>query len=127
MQHTQGNWKLGKHVDTVISDTPMDDEDLNKYYGGRVVAESISTDADRHLISAAPELLIAAQKAYETLGAILDFYGIDLQIANWHLNGELESFDNFIEENTDGDELELLSTALKKAKVFKERTTESPK
>lgn len=43
----------------------------------------------------------AYDKAYRALYRFYDYwvslYGTGLEIANWHLNGELEPFDNFFE------------------------------
>lgn len=116
MKHTPGPWKLGKTPDSIITDpTPETRPDLIGWYGGDVVAETVGPN-DRHLISAAPDLLIACQKAYATLDAIMGFYGQNLQVYGWHLNGDPEPFDNFIDENTDGDEMELLYKAMAKAR-----------
>ncbi|MCM3599363.1 hypothetical protein M3175_01365 [Robertmurraya korlensis] len=121
MKHTPGPWKLGGIGDTVITnaETPSS-KDTFEYYGGQVIAESISSDNDRHLISAAPELLEACIKAHEVLEAILSFYGQSLQVHGWHLNGDAEPFDNFIDENMDGNEVELLYKAIQKARGDKE-------
>jgi hypothetical protein len=118
MKHTPGTWKLGRNSDTVITDHPVNffPEETEKHYGGHPIAESISTDADRHLISAAPDLLEACKKAYEALEAITEFCGQNLEVHGWHLNGDPEAFDNFINENMDGDELELLFKAMSKAR-----------
>lgn len=60
MTNTPGTWRLGKQNDTVVTDVTQDtDLDHAFYYGGEVIAESISSNADRHLISAAPEMLDA--------------------------------------------------------------------
>lgn len=63
MKNIEREWRLGKLADVVVSlPAVRDDEDTVKFYGGDVVAESISSDADRHLISAAPELLYAVEE-----------------------------------------------------------------
>lgn len=46
------------------------------------------------------ELAEALRKAKEFYEGITSFYGQDLQVYNWHLNGEPEPFDNFIDDNT---------------------------
>ena len=66
MKQTPGPWKLGQVGDTVITnaETPSSPHVFD-HYGGQVVAESISSDADRHLISAAPELFTALWRLLE--------------------------------------------------------------
>jgi hypothetical protein len=61
----------------------------------------------------------ACQLAERFIDAILSFCGHNLEVANWHLNGDTEPFDNFITENQigDRDELETLRAALAKAGV----------
>jgi hypothetical protein len=117
MSHTQGSWKLGNLNDSVIT-TPTEETPRLEilHYGGKVIAESIMSDADRYLISAAPEMFEACKKAYEALEAINGFCGQNLQVHGWHLNGDPEEFDNFINENLDGNEMELLYKAILKAK-----------
>lgn len=60
MGHTPGNWHLGRHADTVVTNRI---ESINAehlyHYGGQVIAESVLSEADRHLISAAPDLFEA--------------------------------------------------------------------
>jgi hypothetical protein len=73
-------------------------------------------EANARLIAAAPDLLEACQKAYEYLEAITEFCGRGLEVTGWHLNGDAEPFDNFINENMDGNELQLLYKAIQKAK-----------
>lgn len=59
MFHTPGKWKLGKTSDSIVTDI-LPDTGINEihYYGGAVVAETVSA-GDRHLISAAPEMYFA--------------------------------------------------------------------
>lgn len=64
MTHTPGPWKASPLVGgTIISSTPINTDGRDtghnhkEYYGGYCIAESISTDEDLHLISAAPDLL----------------------------------------------------------------------
>ncbi|MFS0822142.1 hypothetical protein [Bacillus sp. 1P02SD] len=122
MSHTPGSWRIGRHQSTVVTDHPIDTggritgHNDSEYYGGYLVAESVIRKEDAQLLSASPELLEACQKAYEALEAITEFCGQNLQVYGWHLNGDPESFDSFIEENMDGNELELLFKAISKAK-----------
>lgn len=68
-----------------------------------------------HLMQAAPKLLKACRKAESLLDALLSFYGQGLEVANWHQNGDTEPLDNFIDENSDGTELQLLRDAIAEA------------
>jgi len=63
MKHTPGPWKLGKVADTVITEAiaPIFKSHL-EYYGGELIAESISINADRHLIATAPDMLNALEE-----------------------------------------------------------------
>jgi len=67
MKISKGKWSLGKQLGTVITDDgegfPSSYQgDSLEYYGGYVIAESISKPADAALIAAAPELLAACQE-----------------------------------------------------------------
>lgn len=75
------------------------------------------------LLSAAPDLLAAAKQAEQFISAIMGFYGQNLEVANWHQNGDTEPFDNFIDENNTGEELSLLRAAI--AKAIGKSSTES--
>lgn len=57
MAHTPGNWRLSNVSDAVITDpTENTPKDVIEYYGGAVIAESISSDDDRKLIAQAPNM-----------------------------------------------------------------------
>jgi hypothetical protein len=124
--HTPGPWKVGpRHFSEIVSENEVittsprlrvDTEDEIKYYGGHLVAESVFRKENARLIAAAPDLFEACKKAYASLEAITEFCGQNLQVYGWHLNGNPESFDNFIQENMDGDEMELLFKAMSKAR-----------
>ena len=60
----------------------------------------------------------AAVLAEKFIDAILSYCGTGLEVANWHLNGDLEPFDNFITANQHGDrdELETLRAAIAQAR-----------
>ena len=63
-QHTPGPWRVGKSGGSVVADQPitgMAGSDHVDYYGGHLVAESI-TPSNARLIAAAPELLEALQR-----------------------------------------------------------------
>ncbi|MGD7021753.1 hypothetical protein ACQCVK_04120 [Rossellomorea vietnamensis] len=121
MSHTPSPWRVGR-AGVVVSDHPIDTGGRSTghndaiYYGGHLIAESIHRGEDAALISAAPELLEACQKAYEVLEAISSHCGNNLQVYGWHLNGDPETFDSFIDDNMDGNELDLLFKTISKAK-----------
>ena len=92
--------------------------------GGRRIG-MFARGADADLAAAAPELLEACKKAEAFIAAIMSFWGQKLQVANWHQNGDLEPFDNFIDDNSDGHtELEDLKAAI--AKATKEANSNDP-
>lgn len=58
------------------------------------------------------DLLAVLKKAEAFVDAITSFYGQNLQVYNWHLNGAPEPFDNFIDDNEDGTLLKDLRDAI---------------
>lgn len=46
------------------------------------------------------KLTEAATAAQKELECLWSFHGQNLQVANWHKNGDLEALDNFFEENS---------------------------
>lgn len=63
MTHTPGPWRVGR-PGSVVADHPvpeMDGSDAVDYYGGHLIAESV-TAKNAPLLAAAPELLSAAKK-----------------------------------------------------------------
>lgn len=82
---------------------------------GTLIVEIEHAEDLANLLPAAPDLLNAAKDAEKFIDAIMSLYGKGLKVANWHLNGNLEPLDNFIEENSEGDELEKLRAAIAKA------------
>lgn len=58
--------------------------------------------------------VVALRKAERFIGAMRGFYGEGLQVVNWHQNGDAEPLDNFFENNMDGDELQMIRTALER-------------
>lgn len=77
-KHTSGPWRLGKNSDSVVADTPPRDypaihemtpaeveADSVEFYGGHLIAESVCRN-NRHIISAAPELLAALEAIIES-------------------------------------------------------------
>ncbi|OFY43973.1 MAG: hypothetical protein A2X18_07540 [Bacteroidetes bacterium GWF2_40_14] len=77
-KHTGGNWKVGR-PGTVVTDTIPEwlmnntGHDDIEYYGGYLIAESISTKTDANLMAAAPNMLEALKGAK----AVLDAQGIN--------------------------------------------------
>ena len=73
MKHTPGPWRQGKTSATVVSDSALGidmmgatDESAIEYYGGNLIAESVSTN-NTALIAAAPEMKEALEAAYLVL------------------------------------------------------------
>ena len=63
-KHTPGPWQIGKNFGSVVCDTPVpgiSGSDDTEYYGGHLIAESV-TEANARLIAAAPELLEALKE-----------------------------------------------------------------
>lgn len=59
MSYTPGPWRRGKQGGSVVADVPvpeMGGSDAVEYYGGHLVAESI-TPSNAKLIAAAPDML----------------------------------------------------------------------
>lgn len=54
---------------------------------------------------------VALKAAKDELEALWSFWGQNLQVMNWHLNGEPEPWDNFFEQN-DHKAVALINTAL---------------
>jgi hypothetical protein len=125
--HTAGPWfiqlpPLRSNPDLHIF-AEYSEEEQEKYPGssGQFIAsvrryDVHTQEANARLIAASPDLLEACIKAYEALDAILDFREQGLKVQGWHLNGDAEPFDKFINENMQGNEIELLYKAIQKAK-----------
>lgn len=68
---TAGPWRIGKHGGSVVSDTAVAHGpggcDCVEYYGGHLIAESISS-ANAKLIAAAPDMV-------ELLAELVDIEG----------------------------------------------------
>lgn len=121
-KHTPGPWEVyhDKYYDVwsvegggdVVADLwRLDEETHNRHPHFEDDCE-----ANARLISALPDLLEACERAEKLISAILSFYGQGLEVINWHLNGEPELLDNFIDDNSDGTELESIRAAIAKAK-----------
>lgn len=79
-EHTRGPWRVGKGFGSVVADTPVPEvngSDAVEYYGGHLVAESISP-ANARLIAAAPDLLAALKACLPyAMQALNDIGGMD--------------------------------------------------
>jgi hypothetical protein len=58
------------------------------------------------------KLAEAAKAAAKMIEGLQSFYGQGLEVANWHHNGDTEPLDSFFDDNSTGNELELLRAAL---------------
>lgn len=71
MSHTPGPWRLGKCGGSVVADVPIQDgicgSDCVEYYGGHLIAESV-TPSNAKLIAAAPDLLALLQELIDIEG-----------------------------------------------------------
>lgn len=61
------------------------------------------TDAEfiSHARQDIPDLINEIERLQKFKDYFLGLYGEGLEVANWHLNGELEAFDNFYESAVD--------------------------
>ncbi len=64
------------------------------------------------------ELVTALEIAQKELDGLWSFWGRNLEVHNWHLNGASEPFDRFFEDNDHGAK-EAVDSALTKAKEMK--------
>lgn len=78
MEHSKGNWQLGKNSNgenvygAVVTDdgdgfNPSTGHSDIEHYGGYLICESVMKEADRRLISAAPDMLIALNTAKQQI------------------------------------------------------------
>jgi hypothetical protein len=127
MKHTPGPWVVHSPPSKSSTDLQIFAKYTEKEHfnfpgsSGRFLAtvrqyDVHTQEANARLISAAPDLLQACIKAYEAIDSILDFKDQGLMVQGWHVNGDPEPFDNFINENFEGNEIELLFKAIQKAK-----------
>lgn len=97
INHTQGNWKVGKLPSVVITDEPLlfnvaTGHDAIDYYGGYLICESVLKPADARLISASPDLYYACKEMLQAVAnddkkAIIDALGL-MQVAVDKAKGE---------------------------------------
>lgn len=100
MKHTKGKWQLGNGADTVVTvPSVRDPQDSVDFYGGDLIAESISNKADRYLISAAPDMA-------QALKELLEFFDDGVKTYQPHSSAEEEAIWNNAR------------TALEKARIF---------
>lgn len=112
MNHMSGPWVMGNQPRQILGG-----ETHEAVIAEVWVQEDGSEAANAHLIAAAPELLVACKAAEKFIDAIMSFYGLGLEVTNWHFNGDTEPLDNFIDENSEDNELELLRRAIEKAEI----------
>lgn len=103
--------RLRKHVYDLISELERLKKQLSE--SRQMKQFHISEEHEKANVQV-EELRKALGKAGKFISAIMEFHGQNLQVANWHLNGDLEPWDNFFEENMDGDELEVIRQALER-------------
>ena len=113
MENTIESWHVGT-IDRVCTPVMSSDDCVALCYGP-------NRESNARRIATLPDLLAAAIKAEKLLDAILSFYGQGLEVANWHQNGDTESYDNFIDDNSDGNELQELRAAIAKATEVEKR------
>jgi len=63
------------------------------------------------------ELLGALEKMTAFAEAMQEFYGIGLEVAAWHENGQTEPLDNFIDDNLDADDVDAARAAIRRAEA----------
>lgn len=71
--HTPGPWRVyGGCVvcDSRINDGSTGHDDVNYYGGGHLICESVYHEADRNLIAAAPDMLVALKRSFIELFAL---------------------------------------------------------
>ena len=68
------------------------------------------------IFAAAPAMRAALEQAYDFLNALSPLCGSGLDVMNWHLNGEPESFDDLVDADACAATLEAVQSALAKAK-----------
>lgn len=69
---------------------------MNDRVGMIIIINEQSKEIDR-LREQVKVLRAACQAGIDAFGSITNHYGTGLQVINWHLNGGLEPFDNFID------------------------------
>lgn len=72
--------------------------------------------AIKRLAAIVDDLVTAGEAAEGLLDALFSFYGTGLEVANWHLNGDLEPWDKFYNANSTGEELNDLRAAIARAR-----------
>ena len=106
---TKGEWKIKRGFGCYEFSIGTLPYSPIKGYG---MDESLSNAT---LIAAAPELLEALQTVTRQYNDLLDsLYGKNIGVVGWHLNGDHEPFDTFIDDNDEGG-LELAEKAINKA------------
>ena len=73
-------------------DVPLRGDDDGAYIPSQEIIDRLAAYEDTGLAPDELEKLVAFKEYFDAL------YGQGLQIANWHMNGDLEPFDSFYEE-----------------------------
>ncbi len=108
---TKGPWKLAAHSDSVIAGPD------GKHIGA-VVSQQTGWEASRGnlaLIMASPDLYEALKSATAYIEALESFTGYNLEVLNWHKNGDTAPFDGFFDENRGDFDLAKARAALQRA------------
>lgn len=123
MKTTSGTWEFqpSDEQPLIIARDPTRDPEVDVVAGlntkclrgtGLAPVNLEEVNANGYLLAAAKQLRTAAEKAYSLLDSILALKGTGLEVSGYHLNGEKESFDALIEDDMNGDELEMLRAAI---------------
>jgi hypothetical protein len=113
---TKGPWLFRAKSSTVhkASDTHPYGDQIFEFVDG-FEDETMPSDADLKLVLAAPELYEALKSATAYIEALESFTGYNLEVLNWHKNGDTAPFDGFFDENRGDFDLAKARAALQRA------------
>ena len=89
---------------------------LNGWMAIFVVSATIQPADDPRKAGKDEMLRESLELGIASLTGMMNYYGTGLQVAIWHLNGDTEPFDSFIDEEGCGNALDALSAALDQTK-----------
>lgn len=102
MSITPGNWSLGKHGGTVVSDRPPPPHGPRRadhaYYGGELIAESIASQADACLIANAKQLFEKAKIV------VMKWLNLDTPDGDYRMRVAIREMDAVLDAIIDGPE-----------------------